>query len=82
MRCSKQYLLVDGVLMHKNAKEEVLIKCITQEAGIQLLYENHNGTCGNDATSRTLVDKALRAGFYLPSVVADAEKLVRRCDGC
>jgi hypothetical protein len=29
MRRSKQYLLVDGVLMRKNAKEEVLMKCIT-----------------------------------------------------
>jgi hypothetical protein len=34
MRRSKQYLLVNGVLMRKNAKEEVLMKCITQEAGI------------------------------------------------
>jgi hypothetical protein len=82
MRRSKQYLLVDGVLMHKNAKEEVLIKCITQEAGIQLLYEIHNGTCGNHAASQTLVGKTLRAGFYWPSVVADEEKLVRPCDGC
>jgi hypothetical protein len=58
MHRSKLYLLVDGVLMRKNAKEEVLMKCITQEAGIQLLHEIHYGTCGNHATSRTLVDKA------------------------
>jgi hypothetical protein len=57
MRRSKQYLLVDGVLMRKNAKVEVLMKCITQEAGIQLLHEIHSGTCGNHATSRTLVGK-------------------------
>jgi hypothetical protein len=82
MRRSKQYLLVDGVLMHKNAKEEVLMKCITREAGIQLLHEIHSGTCGNHAASRTLVGKAFRAGFYWPSVVADAEKLVHSCDGC
>jgi hypothetical protein len=39
MHRSKQYLLVDGVLMRKNEKEEVLMKCITREAGIQLLHE-------------------------------------------
>jgi hypothetical protein len=82
MRRSKQYLLVDGVLMRKNAKEGVLMKCITREAGIQLLHEIHSGTCGNHAASRTLVGKAFRTGFYWPSAVADAEKLVRRCDGC
>jgi hypothetical protein len=55
---SKQYLLVNGVLMRKNAKEEVLMKCITREAGIQMLHEIHSGTCGNHAASRTLVSKA------------------------
>jgi hypothetical protein len=82
MRRSKQYLLVDGVLIRKNAKEGVLMKCITQEAGIQLLHEIHSGTCGNHAASQTLVGKAFRTGFYWPSATADAEKLVRRCDGC
>jgi hypothetical protein len=57
MRRSKQYVLVDGVLMRKNAKEEVLMKCITWEAGIQLLHEIHSGTCSNHAASRTLVAK-------------------------
>jgi hypothetical protein len=68
--------------MRKNAKEEVLMKCITQEAGIALLEEINSGTYGNHAASRTLVDKAFRVGFYWPSIVADVEKLVRHCDGC
>jgi hypothetical protein len=68
--------------MRKNVKEEVLMKCITQEVGIKLLEEIHSGTCGNHATSRTLVGKAFRAGFYWPFTVADAEKLVHHCDGC
>ena len=36
MRCSKLYLLVDGKLWHKNAKEEILMKCITWEDGEHL----------------------------------------------
>jgi ribonuclease HI len=58
MHRSKQYLLVDGVLMRKNAKEEVMMKCITREVGIQLLHEIHSGTRGNHAASQTLVGKA------------------------
>jgi hypothetical protein len=68
--------------MRKNVKEEVLMKCITQEPGIKLLEESHSGTCGNHATSRTLVGKAFRAGFYWPSAMADAEKLVHHYDRC
>jgi hypothetical protein len=68
--------------MRKNTKEQVLMKCIAQEAGIAMLEEIHSGSCGNHAASRTLVGKAFRAGFYWPSVVVDAKKLVCHCDGC
>ena len=34
---SKHYVLVDGNLMRKSAKEGILQKCITQEEGVKLL---------------------------------------------
>jgi hypothetical protein len=37
IRRSKQYLVVEGQLWRKNAKAEVLMKCIEQEDGIKLL---------------------------------------------
>jgi hypothetical protein len=74
--------VVEGKLWRKNAKAEVLMKCIEQEDGIKLLEEIHSGTYGNHAASRTLVGKAFRPGFYWPSAAADAEKLVRHCANC
>jgi hypothetical protein len=62
---SKQYILVDDTLMRKNAKEEVLMKCITQEVGIKLLEEIHSGTCSNHAASRTLVSKSFLSRILL-----------------
>jgi len=82
IRRSKNYILVDGRLMRKNANSEVLLKCISQDDGIKLLDDIHAGSCGNHVASRTLVGKAFRAGFYSPTTVADAEKLVRHCEGC
>jgi ribonuclease HI len=82
IRRSRQYLVVEGKLWRKNAKAEVLMKCIEQEDGIKLLEEIHSSTYGNHAASRTLVGKAFRAGFYWPSAVADVEKLVRHCANC
>ena len=64
IRRSKHYVLVDDKLMWKNAKEEMLQKCITQEEGEKLLLEIHAGSCGNHAASRHLVGKAFRASFY------------------
>ena len=79
---SKHYVLVDSNLMRKSAKEGILQKCITQEDGVKLLLKIHSGSCGNHATSRTLVGKAFWAGFYWPTAIFDAEDLVRRCEGC
>ena len=55
---SKYYVLVDGNLMRKRAKEGILHKCITQEEGVKLLLKIHSGSCGNHAASRNLVGKA------------------------
>jgi len=82
IRRSKNYILVDGKLMQKNASSEVLLQCISQDDGVKLLDDIHAGSCGNHAAFRKLVGKAFGEGFYWPTVVADAEKLVRHCEGC
>ena len=81
IRRSKHYVLVDGNLMRKSAKEGILQKCITQE-GVKLLLKIHSSSYGNHAASRTLVGKAFRAGFYWPTTIFNVEDLVRRCEGC
>jgi hypothetical protein len=58
IRRSKHYVLVDGKLMHKNAKEELHQKCVSKEEGEKILLEIHASTCGNHAAFRTLVGKA------------------------
>ena len=47
IRRSKNYILVDGKLMRKNASSEVLLKCISQDDGIKLLDDIHAGSCDN-----------------------------------
>ena len=73
---SKHYVLVDGNLMRKSAKEGILQKCITQEEGVKLLLEIHSGSYGNHVASRNLVGKAFRASFYWPTAIFNAEDLV------
>jgi hypothetical protein len=82
IRHSKHYVLVEGNLIRKNTKEKLLQKYVSQEHGLKILEEIHAGTCGNHAASCTLIGKAFQAGFYWPSAVADAEKLVHHCEGC
>ncbi|KAK1685877.1 hypothetical protein QYE76_046725 [Lolium multiflorum] len=47
-----------------------------------MLKEIHQGECGHHASSRALVAKVFRHGFYWPTALENAEDLVRRCNGC
>jgi hypothetical protein len=46
------------------------------------LQEIHLGACGHHAAPRALVGNAFRQGFYWPTAVADATRIVRSCQGC
>jgi hypothetical protein len=38
--------------------------------------------CGHHAAPRTLVGNVFRQGFYWPTAVADANEVIRTCEGC
>jgi hypothetical protein len=57
-------------------------KCVEPEEGLELLKEIHQGECGHHASSRALVAKAFRHGFYWPTALRDADLLVKHCNGC
>ena len=47
-----------------------------------MLQEIHGGDCGHHASSRYLVGKLFRYGFYWPTALQQAEDVVRKCEGC
>jgi hypothetical protein len=73
---AKRYTLVEGDLYQRGANV-ILLRYISREEGNELLAEVHGGECENHASSRTLVDKAFRHGFYWPTVLQDIVQLVR-----
>jgi transposase InsO family protein len=81
MRCSKAFTIINGEL-YKRSTTGVLQRCIAPEDEIALLRDIHEGTCGHHASSRTLVAKALRSGFYWLSALHDAKNIVQHCDTC
>jgi hypothetical protein len=62
-RQSTHYTLIGEALYRRDATG-VLMKCILSATGKQLLDEIHARQCGIHATSRTLVGKVFRSGFY------------------
>jgi hypothetical protein len=72
---AKCYAVVEGDLYRRGAND-ILMRCITQEEGRELLTEIHGGECGSHSSSRTLVGKAFRHGFYLSTALQDAAEMV------
>jgi hypothetical protein len=60
----------------------ILQRCISIADGQELLREIHSGACGHHAAPRALVGNAFQQGFYWPTAVADATRIVRTCEGC
>jgi hypothetical protein len=64
VRRSTNYIVISTELYRRSASNGMLMKCILQSEGLELLQEIHGGECGNHAASANLVGKAYRSGFY------------------
>jgi hypothetical protein len=81
VRLAKYYAVVEGDLYCRGAND-ILMRCITQEEGRELLTEIHGGECGSHSSSRTLVGKAFRHGFCWPTALQDVAEMVKSCKAC
>jgi hypothetical protein len=80
-RKAKSFTVIDGEL-YKRTTSGVLQWCIPIPHGRELIRDIHAGVCGHHTTLHTLVGNAFRQGFYWPTTVADANEVVRTCEGC
>jgi hypothetical protein len=73
--------VINGEL-YKPGVTEPWLRCITSEKGVELLKKIHSGLCGARIGTRALAGKAIKQGFYWPTINIDAKKLVRECEAC
>jgi hypothetical protein len=81
VRLAKRYAMVEGDL-YRHGANGILMRCITQEEGRELLTEIHGGECVSHSSSRTLVGKAFQHGFYWPTALQDVAEMVKSCKAC
>ena len=56
-----------------------ILKCVAEKDADYVLWEVHEGVCGNHIGARTLVRKVLRQGYYWLTMLRDATELVKKC---
>jgi ribonuclease HI len=82
-RCAKSFVLLgDEKELYHRSPSGILQRCISIAEGQELLQEIHSGACGHHAAPRALVGNAFRQGFYWPTAVVDATRIVRSYQGC
>jgi hypothetical protein len=82
-RRAKTFVIYDNDKeLYRCSPTSILQRYITIKKGKNLLEDLHSGACGHHAAPRTLIGNAFRQGFYWPTAVFDAIKLLRSCKGC
>ncbi|XP_065635164.1 uncharacterized protein LOC136069940 [Quercus suber] len=78
---SARYVLVDKML-YKRGFSQPYLRCLAPDEINYMLREVHEGACGNHSGARSLVHKVICAGYYWPTIEADAKAYVKVCDQC
>ena len=76
-----RFVLIKDVL-YKRGFSSPYLWCLGNEQADYVMREVHEGICENYLGSRSLVHKLVQAGYYWPTMQADAEAYVKACDKC
>jgi len=78
---SSKYTLIDGKLFRHGFTHPILV-CVDGEQCTLIMVELHEGICGSHISGRSLSSKALRAGYYWPTMREDCTRYAQRCKHC
>ncbi|GJR52187.1 reverse transcriptase domain-containing protein [Tanacetum coccineum] len=76
-----QYVMEEGVLF-KRSYLMPLLRCVGPLQANYVIREIHMGACNMHLKARSVVAKAIRQGYYWPTMHRDAREEIRKCDSC
>ena len=78
---SARYVLLNDML-YKRGFSQPYLRCLSPDEANYVLREVHEGACGNHSGAISLIHKVVRAGFYWPTIQANAKAYVKVYDQC
>ncbi|KAI9126799.1 hypothetical protein K1719_002395 [Acacia pycnantha] len=79
MRKAASYALINDELYRKGLHSPMM-KCLVGNEAHYVLMEIHEGINGHHMGAKALARKAVRAGYFWPTMAADAKAHVQKCD--
>lgn len=58
------------------------LRCVEEEEAKYILEEIHEGICGDHTDPRSLANKIIKTGYFLPTMQRDAKEFFEWCDKC
>ncbi|GJY85522.1 hypothetical protein Tco_0717698 [Tanacetum coccineum] len=78
---ARQYELMEGTL-YKRSFLNPWLRCVGSLQANYVIREIHEGSCSMHAGPRSVVAKAMRLGYYWPTMHRDARDMIRTCNDC
>ncbi|GJX08451.1 reverse transcriptase domain-containing protein [Tanacetum coccineum] len=76
---ARQYELLEGVL-YRSSFLKPWLRCVGPLQANYVIQEIHEGSCSIHAGPRSVVAKAMRLGYYCPTMNRDARDMIRICN--
>ena len=76
-----RYVLM-GEVLYKRGFSQPYLRCLAPDEANYVLREIHEGACGNHSGARSLIHKVVCAGYYWPTIQANAKAYVKMCNQC
>nr|GEV78575.1 reverse transcriptase domain-containing protein [Tanacetum cinerariifolium] len=78
---ARRYELMEGILYRRSFLTPWL-RCVGQLQAEYVIREIHEGSCSMHAGPRSVVPKAIRLGYYWPTMHRDTRDMIRKCNDC
>ena len=78
---ASRFVLIRDVL-YKRGFSRLYLRCLSHDEADYVMREVHEGIYGNHSGARSLVHKLIRAGYYWPTMLKDAQAYIKAYDKC
>ncbi|KAG8501727.1 hypothetical protein CXB51_003885 [Gossypium anomalum] len=76
------YYILDGDILYKRRKDQVLLRCVDAVEAKLILEEVHEGVCGTHANGFTMARQIMRFGYYWSTMEGDCINYAKKCHKC
>ncbi|GJR36417.1 reverse transcriptase domain-containing protein [Tanacetum coccineum] len=82
IKCKSQHFAIINGILYKKSFLGLWLRCVGPSQANYVLREIHEGSCSMPAGTRSVVAKALRIGYYWPTMHKDARALIKASHEC